>query len=394
MVNNTFVLNINSKLFEVIMKKTIIALTLTASFSVFANIPVAGDDLPFFNAEREAVQNGAIIKDMSGQDQASLAQFMAKQPLGEFSEDVLKAAKHAVENNRKIAPDYVAMMEASAKIRGIDVAELFASVSQVDYSVNQAVKSSMQEKQEVETIKGCTSIAFNNGIVGQTNDLSLATSLTDHTTVVKTDDSIFVVADGAHFQGMGKHVGIVINFMGAPAGIDGLDHKNLVTVDAIFAAATQAKSVDIFLHTIKDVRTIIPFNFTVADDKGNHAAIEVTVENGVKAIQYSERGSVHANHSAEFKQGFLAEHSAIDANTAFFSTFAREVAAENFLDYSPELTVESMQWLFSQRPINMTKYKGKDFVTVEAMIFDTVEGCAYVSGDNPNFSGYSKVCFK
>ncbi|WP_261858696.1 C45 family peptidase [Photobacterium sanguinicancri] len=375
------------------MKKTILALTLTASFSAFATTPVAGDDLPFFNAERQAVQHGAIVKDMTGQGQVALAQFMATQPLGEFSEPVLKAAQHAVENNRKIAPDYVAMMEASAKIRGVDVAELFASVSQVDYSVNQAVKSSMQAEQDVEEIKGCTSIAFNNGIVGQTNDLSLATSLTDHTTVVKTDDSIFVVADGAHFQGMGKHVGIVINFMGAPAGEDGINSENLVTVDAIFAAATQAKSVDAFLNTIKDVRTIIPFNFTLADDQGNHAAVEITVENGVKAIQYSDRGSVHANHSADFKQAFLTEHTAIEANTAFFSTFAREAAAANFLDYSPELTVESMQWLFSQRPINMTKYKGKDFVTVEAMIFDTAEGCAYVSGDNPNFAGYSKVCF-
>ncbi|MDN3680979.1 carcinine hydrolase/isopenicillin-N N-acyltransferase family protein [Vibrio tapetis subsp. quintayensis] len=377
------------------MNKSILAITMALSFSAAASasLNVAGDDLAFFDGQREAVQKGAIVIDVSDQGQHELASIMAKQPLGEFSPEVLKAAERAVENNRKIAPKYVAMMEEAAQLRGIPVAEVFASVSQVDYSVNQAIKASMSASEDVDTMKGCTSVAFNNGIVGQTNDLSLASSLTDHTTVVKTEDSIFVIADGAHFQGMGKNVGIVINFMGQPAGVEGIDNDELVTVDAVFAAATAAKSVEAFIDTIKDVKTIIPFNFTVADNNGGHAAIEITVENGLNVTQYSERGSVHANHSADFKESFLKTNTALEANTAFFSTFAREEAAANFLDYSPELTVESMQWLFSQRPINMTKYNGKDFVTVEAMIFDTVEGCAYVAGDNPNFAGYSQVCF-
>ncbi|SON51941.1 carcinine hydrolase/isopenicillin-N N-acyltransferase family protein [Vibrio tapetis] len=285
------------------MNKSILAITLALTFSAASNAStnVAGDDLSFFDGQREAVQKGAIIIDVSNQGQEELAKIMANQPLGEFSPEVLKASERAIENNRKIAPKYVAMMEQAAQLRGVPVAEVFASVSQVDYSVNQSIKTSMDANENVEEMKGCTSIAFNNGIVGQTNDLSLATSLTDHTTVVKTDDSIFVIADGAHFQGMGKNVGIVINFMGQPSGTEGIDNDNLVTVDAIFAAATAAKSVDAFIETIKDVKTIIPFNFTVADNKGGHAAIEITVENGLTVMQHSERGSVHANHSADFK---------------------------------------------------------------------------------------------
>jgi hypothetical protein len=67
-------------------------------------------------------------------------------------------------------------------------------------------------------------------------------------------------------------------------------------------------------------------------------------------------------------------------------------AANLFLSYSQELTVEGMQYLFNQRPINITKYNDKDFVTVEAMVFNVKEGCAYVSGDNPRLGEYTQVC--
>ncbi|WP_411991752.1 hypothetical protein [Agarivorans sp. DSG3-1] len=366
-----------------------ILLMSAANLALAANKP--GDDLPYFNAQRTTAQPSVEVADFTGKSQQQLATYLAEQPREQAPQNIINSFKVAVENNRKIAPEYTAMMEQQAVIRGVPVEQLFAEASMTDWAVNQKIIKSMQQQQTVKDMNGCTTVAFKNGIVGQTNDLAIA-ALSANTTIVKTDDVMFLPTDGAHFQGMGKHVGIVINFLGVTAGEDGLGRSNLVSTDAIFAAATGAKSIQDFITTIEGYTSITPLNFTLADDQGNHAAIRIHAD-GMELLSGNERGIGHANHTEQFKQTMLDNMGSFKANQAFFNTFAREQAVFTFLDYSPELSVESMQWLFNKKPINLSKYQGKDFVTVEAMVFDVKNGCAYVSGDNPRFTSYSKTCF-
>jgi hypothetical protein len=361
----------------------------TSGFSLAAN--QVGDNLPYFDAQRQTVQKNVEVLDFSTSSSQELAAYLATIPRQQAPKEIVEAFKVAIENNRKIAPEYTEMMEHQAAIRQVPVEQLFAEASVTDWSVNQKIIKSMQQDQAVEELNGCTTVAFNNGIVGQTNDLSI-NALSDNTTIIKTDSAMFLPTDGAHFQGMGKHVGIVINFLGVTAGDDGLGRSNLVSTDAVFAAATSAKSIQDFINKIEGYSTITPLNFTLADDQGNHAALRIHAD-GTELISGHSRGVGHANHTENFKQQMLEKMEAFQANQAFFNTFAREQAVYSFLDYSPELTVESMQWLFNKKPINLSKYQGKDFVTVEAMVFDVKNGCAYVSGDNPRFTDYSKTCF-
>ncbi|MGY5449940.1 hypothetical protein ACVFI8_03145 [Agarivorans sp. MS3-6] len=365
----------------------LLATVINGSFA--ANKP--GDDLPYFDAQRTAQQNTVEVVDFTGKTSQELAAFLALQSRVQAPQHVIDAFEVAVENNRKIAPDYTAMMEQQATIRGVSVAQLFAEASVTDWQVNQTIIKSLAANQDVKELNGCTTVAFNNGIVGQTNDLSIK-NLSSDTMMVKTNDTIFLPTDGAHFQGMGKHVGIVINFLGVTAGEDALGNNNLISTDALFAAATSAASIQDFISKIEGYSTITPLNFTLADDQGNHAAIRIHAE-GMELLTGEQRGIGHANHTENFKQQIFESMTPFEANQAFFNTFAREEAVSAFLDYSPELSVESMQWLFNRKPINLSKFQGKDFVTVEAMVFDLKNGCAYVAGDNPRFTDYSKTCF-
>ncbi|TWT84546.1 hypothetical protein CA13_60260 [Planctomycetes bacterium CA13] len=368
---------------------SIFALALfTVSSSVFAQNKI-GDNLSYFHADRETAQTKVIVADFAGKSDVELAKYLSEMERGAAPQNVIDGFKVAVENNRKIAPKYVAMMEQQAKLRGVPVHQLFAEASVEDWKVIQGVKEALGAGEEIESLNGCTTAAFNTGIVGQNNDLGLD-HLTPDTTVIKTDTAIFLPTDGAHFQGMGKHVGIVLNVVVDTGGEEGLGKDNLVSTDAVFAAATGSKSIDDFKKKITGFTTIVPINFTVADDQGNHAAIRVS-NDGLEIVNQRARGSASGNHSEQLKQELLKKMSLFEANDAFFDTFARESHALAFLDYCPELNVEAMQYLFSERPINLAKYNDKSFVTVETMIFDTVNGCAYVTGDNPRFTKYTKI---
>ena len=55
--------------------------------------------------------------------------------------------------------------------------------------------------------------------------------------------------------------------------------------------------------------------------------------------------------------------------------------------------MEAMKYMFSDRPINLSPYKGDTFATVQTMIWDVKNDCAHVTPDNPRFVDYKKVCF-
>ncbi|PKG57942.1 carcinine hydrolase/isopenicillin-N N-acyltransferase family protein [Shewanella sp. GutDb-MelDb] len=378
------------------MKKSILAIATIAALSFnVAAANVAGDVLDYYQPERTAVQNGAVIVDLTGQGSEAIAQKLATMPRGEAEQAVIEIAINAVENNRKVAPEYVAIMERQAEIRGVPVHMLFAAIAQADWDINKGFvnagdTASLQKA--AESMNGCTTLAFaETGIVGLNNDLNIGFLQEGDTSVIKTDDTIFLATDGGHFQGMGKHTAAVLNFMGEPSGSSAtVDTQNVITTDAAFAAITSSANVEEAFNKLKDYTTHVSLNFTVADDSGDYGSIEMTT-NGTRIVR-GEGGIAHANHTAEMRAEFLSHTPLRQANEKFVDTFAREDAGNTFISYAKERDVNGMKYILQQKPINITKYSS-DFVTVESVIFDTVNGCAYVAGDNPLFSEYTQVCF-
>lgn len=378
------------------MKKSIITLITTSvlSFGAVAG-NVAGDKLDYWNPDRPAVQLGAEVIDLTGQSPGAVSEFLATVDRLEASPEVLTIAKNAIKNNAKIAPEYHAIMVKQAEIRGAEVHELYASLLTMDWEVNKLLAEADAKlmAEHFTKIRGCTTIAFNDtGIVAQNNDLGIAQLQEFPTRIVKTDDVMFIPTDGGHFQGMGKHVGVVLNIMGEPsASTAEIDADNLVTIDAVFAAITASKSVEDAVSKLEGYTTPVAMNFTVADDSGDAAALEMSADGLV--IVRGAGGVGHANHNAAMKERILNIMPITEANETFADSFAREAAAQNFVDFAKEKTVDGMKYILNQKPINITLYD-KDFVTVETMIFDVKQGCAYISGDNPLFGEYSQTCFE
>ncbi|MBD0400115.1 hypothetical protein [Flammeovirga sp. EKP202] len=355
----------------------------------YSNAQVAGDNLDYFNAQRQPVQTKVEVLDFTDKSDYQLAEYLSKIDRDTVPSEVLKQYAHVVENNRKIAPEYVAMMEKQAEIRGVDVVQLFAEASYVDVEVSEYGKTKIKK-----ALKGCTSMAFNNGIVGQNNDMGIDFLKGAPTVMIRTKNSLFIPTDGAHFQGMGEHVGIVLNTIIDIESGNTLGKDNIVSTDAVFAMAVQCKSAKEFLEKIEGYATPSPINFTVADDQGNHFAVRVFSDR-LEVANHNERGSYSANHTQVTKDAILEKFDIYTANSFTANTFAREDAAGLFLEYTPELSVKSMQHLFSVRPINISKDAPEStFVTVQTMIFDVVNGVAYITPDNPRFVDYTKINLK
>ncbi|RJG50492.1 carcinine hydrolase/isopenicillin-N N-acyltransferase family protein [Motilimonas pumila] len=378
------------------MKKSLLTIATLAALTFNVNAAnVAGDVLDYYQPSRAAVQNGAVVADLTGQGAEAIAQHLAAMPRASAEADVIAIAKRAVENNRKVAPEYVAIMERQAEIKGVPVHMLFAAIAQPDWDINKNfvnAKDTAALQQAAESMSGCTTLAFaETGIVGLNNDMGIDFLQQGDTTVVKTDNTIFLATDGGHFQGMGKHTAAVLNFMGDPsAPAATVDTENVITTDAAFAAITSSASVEEAFQKLQGYTTHVALNFTVADDSGDHGAIEMTTT-GTRLVR-GEAGIAHTNHNAEMRAKYLSHTPLLEANGQFADTFAREDAGNMFLSYAKERDVGGMKYILQQKPINITKYDS-DFVTVESVIFDTINGCAYVSGDNPRFSEYTQVCF-
>ena len=343
-----------------------------------------GEDLPFFDGVQETTQVGCHIKDMSEASTAEVGQYLSQFNIDETIADAFVLAEASISNIEAAAPEYLQILNANASARGVTTIELVAALMTPDLIVNNTLK----DMKKAMSPKGCTSMAFNNGLVGQTHDFDIS-YLGDHTTVLKTKDALHLVVDGMLFQAMGHHVGIVLNFLGAFAGEGFGPDDKILNMDAIFFAASRKNSVAEVIALLEEYRPAMPMNFTVADNQGDCAAIQVS-KAGLNVIR-NERGVAYTNHTEETRTALLAEMSYAEANKELSWTFAREDAANLFIAYTPEMTVEAMQYAFNQRPINMCKYDGNGFVTIEAMVFDVMAGCAYVSGDNPRFGNYTKV---
>lgn len=363
------------------------------------------DDLPYFNAKREAAQQVAHQFDFTGQSYAE-----AGKALGEFDNErnlelhkvapeqrelALEIAAAAIENGKSLVPEYIEMLQGIADVRNTPLVDIVAAGLMVDVNIDTAMTGTALEDY-VSTDKGCTTIAFNNGLVGQTLDFPIE-HIKGHSTIVKMDDVIGVYTDGGFYQQMGKHVGVTVNFLGQSSIKKATKLDDVVALDVLMHAVAKAESVDAAITIVEKYNTIVAMNFTIADDQGGYAAV-ITLGEETIVQRGSDKGVAHTNHSealaGELVEGVSdAEYTAINQKLVW--SFARKDFADNFLRYTPEMTVESMQYLFEQKPVNMSKHDGKTFVTTNAYVFDTVNGCAYYAPENPLFleGDYTKVCF-
>ncbi|MGF1832348.1 carcinine hydrolase/isopenicillin-N N-acyltransferase family protein [Photobacterium sanguinicancri] len=372
---------------------SILTLALAVSSSVFA-APNGGvaKDLPFFNGERASFQKALNVIDLSDKKLSEAGLDIAKLQSANTSFEGIsvatyKKAEMALNNARIYMPEYVEMLRVQAQERNIHLVDLIAKSIHFDLSLDSEIVANVKQKLE----KGCTTMAFNNGIVGQTIDLPY--SLIDsETTWVKTQNFIGLVEDGVIYQGMGRHVGLAINHLGE-ISYPNTDNDKIVSADMFFYAASQKNNVEEVIELAQQIRTPIAYNFTVADDKGGYAAINVS---GDKIVVHrgTEKGVAHTNHIESATEKYIqSPKDYTQVNQKMGWTFARKEAADFFIKYTPELTVEAMQYAFTQRPINLTAYEGDQFVTVTSYVLDMKKGCAYVAPENPRFTDYTQVCF-
>lgn len=373
--------------------KTLIAIALATSCSVSAEPNGGtGKDLPFFNGMRPGLQTELKVLDFSGRSLHELGgEIAATQPLTdkfEYAPSIAyEKAAIALDNAREFIPGYVKMLETQAKARNLDILDIIAKGINFDLVLDDAILDGLAAKLN----KGCTTMAFNNGVVGQTIDLPYSL-IDDETTWIKTDNFIGMLEDGVVYQGMGKHIGLTLNHLGATS-YPTTQSEQLVSVDMLFYAASQKNNVEEVIALFERFRPPVASNFTVADDKGGYAAINVSGDS-IVVKRGSNKGVAHTNHIDAVEHKYLKSEADFDKmNKMMGWTFARKEAAELFIKYTPELTVEAMQYAFSQRPINLTVYEGDQFVTVTSYVMDMKQGCVYVAPENPRFSNYTQVCF-
>lgn len=345
-------------------------------------------DTDFWHPEDFSTQSRLNILDLRGKSPEQIGKALAKVQsggeYGEISEEARQLAQKAVANAKKIAPQYMRILEARAKVLKIDLVD----------SIAEGVHQGLAFDEEVLAQKGCTNVALTTGIVGQTLDEPLKFA-NPNTTLVVTDDFIGMYNDGAFWQGMGRHVGVVFNYLGSFFG-PGERGDNYTNFDAIIYAMSQAKNVDGAIKIAKKYRTEIAQAITIADDKGNVASIEVSADDFL-VDRGSRRGVAHTNHGSIDGRGIktfgLTEDNYMEVNQKTGWTFARKDYLDFWLKFTPELNVDAMKYLFSVRPVNLSPYKGDTFATNQTMIWDVKNDCAHAVSDNPRFVDYEKVCF-
>ncbi|MCW8349024.1 hypothetical protein MD535_23825 [Vibrio sp. ZSDZ65] len=377
-----------------------------ATLPVIASTNVLGDNLPYFSADRPAIQEAAYIIDATGKSPEEIGVIIAKSalgrgeeltPLGDSAKLWLDIAAQAIKNIEKVNYAHLRMLRAQAEYRGVTVETLVASMMAPDLLIDSAVTGE-DVTDYINLPNGCTSIAYNNGLVGQTLDWPI-NSIKEDTTLLKTDYQIGEISDGTLFQQMGRKVGVTITHLGRMSIQTTADYSNIITLDALASTAAQMNSVEEVIALAKQYKLIVPMNMTVADDKGGYAAINVAGEDTV-VHRGNDKGVAFTNHTQYLRDKLLpsgvSAQQETEVNTKNFWTFARKDAAENFIRYTPELTIESMKYLFTSKPVNLSKYNGNEFVTTKAFIWDLNTGCAEFAPENPLFmkEDYTKVCFE
>ncbi|MGR5154656.1 hypothetical protein [Photobacterium swingsii] len=261
-------------------------------------------------------------------------------------------------------------------------------------SVNRLASAGLNDlKQQADKMRGCTAIGWNNGVIGQNQDMPI--TMGGYGAIWKSD-SVIVHAAEPFFNAMamGRELATVLNTVD-------LFHKGAleqgVPVSALSMAmvakyddANEAKS------TLDNIEVNAAYSTHFADKKGHVLTVENQLGNNI-VIDGSVKGYVtHTNHPLGQEQA-LVDHYANGQERVFDeamkTTLWRNLAAESHAKYSPTRDVDALKEAFMQKPILKSPYVGNGFVTTNSVIHDLNTGCSYGTTWLPSMQDYTKVCF-
>ena len=259
----------------------------------------------------------------------------------------------------------------------------------------EALKSAAQKLYDSDVpIRGCTAIGWNNGVLGQNQDMPI--DMAGHGAIWKSDEVIVHAATPLfNAMAMGREMATVLNTVdlyhqgglmdGAP--ISGIS----MSMVAKFDDAMKARD------TLAELEVNAAYSTHYVDKKGKILTVENQRGKNI-VIDGSARGYItHSNHPLGREIFLVDEYAFGDArmfDKAAATTLWRNEVARAAAKYSPTKDVAALANLFRQIPVLKSPYDGNDFVTTNSVIHNLNEGCSYGTVWMPNLVDYTRVCFE
>ncbi|WP_170111888.1 C45 family autoproteolytic acyltransferase/hydolase [Photobacterium frigidiphilum] len=410
------------------MKKALLA-TLILTLPMFANAegehhPLETVNAPMFGQSRDAIETKLKTHTVSGSafTKAYADQFV--EAIGKV--EILKAIDSELATIKGTIEDFEAFKQTATKqlpvLKEFD-ADMHAYVFRIaelldipveDYWVsmymdgawvegmqpmvsrvwngNQALLKSAYEDM-IQGRGGCTTAAWTNGIIGGNMDFS--SLFLGHQQLIQSDDLIFEGTYYGAFRAMGKNIGIVVNTLVTDStgyGANGLPQQIIIA-----SVAKRAVDVGHARELLASVKAESPFNYTLADKKGNAVAYNMVESDQPVTVEAENGAVVHTNHRTSSREKLLAawDNDYRVANEHVGYSIARRDLASILLKIVPEneRNVESMKTILRTQPILMKAANGLDFGTTNSYVIDLNAGCMYMSPDRPDLVNYEKFCF-
>ncbi|MDO6541566.1 hypothetical protein [Photobacterium sanguinicancri] len=261
-------------------------------------------------------------------------------------------------------------------------------------SVQQTATAALQSlKEQADSTKGCTVIGWNNGVIGQNQDMPIAFGgygaiWKSNTVIVHAAEPFFTsIAMGRKLATVANtvdlfHQGALEN--GVP--VSGLS----MAMVAKFDNATKAKD------TLDNIEVNAAYATSFADITGQVLTVENQTGKNI-VIDGSVKGYVtHTNHPLGQEQALVDHYANGDAQLfdyALKTTLWRNDAAESHAKYSPTRDIAALKEAFKQKPLMKAPYEGNAFVTTNSIIHDLNTGCSYGTTWLPTMQDYTQVCF-
>jgi hypothetical protein len=308
--------------------------------------------------------------------------------------DILNTKQDMIKHFPNVVNFYNGIADAAGFTSDEVYMAAWASDGMFAYDMHAIVKDAFPKlRKATESYRGCTAIAWNNGIMGQNQDMPIA--LGGYGAIWKSAE-IIVQAPEPLFMGisMTKSVGVTINTID-PFNLGDLE-DGMPLSGVSLGLLTKFDNAQDIADYMDGIKINSAPAFQLSDTSGHALTVEAKSGNNV-VIDGSAKGFVvHANHPVGLEEVLvnrLAHGNAKAFDSVVAQTTWRQAHAEAFAMYSPYQTVAALQDVFKQKPLLKAPYKGNGFVSTNSIIHDLHKGCSYGTTWIPTMQDYTKVCF-
>ena len=319
-----------------------------------------------------------------------------------YSDEKLAAALKTTQNFVKDFPEIQAFYQGFANATGVTLDQVMLASWSEDGNFGHhmlEVKEAMFGDKKVPLFfenkqpnKGCTVVGFNNGILGQTMDLSI--DMTGETVVWKSPELI-VNAVSPFYTGMAMSRNMASNNNTIDV-FSTLALENGAPQSLVYLAAiVNTDNVDDAAKLLSRYRTNASGAATLADKDGGLSTFEYHAD-GIKRIPAEFGYIVHTNHPLGQEQQLantLTDGNLDAFNQIVVQTLGRYAFAESFMRWDIERSAGSIQSLFRSRPVLLPPTKTNSFITATANVSDINAGCMYATPYRPDLTDFVKICF-